>query len=176
MDVKKLNPWNWFRHEAPQLPAVTGERGLSPQLSLLQFHREMERNFLNLARAVDMGWPHFDTARPLWPSLDITTKDREYVITVEVPGVQEKDLKLEVTADGLLTVSGEKHQETHKGIPGNTRVERSYGTFSRVLSLPDDADRDAVSAFFRNGLLTITCPRRIEAREPARQIEIQKVA
>lgn len=176
MDVKKLNPWNWFRHEDQQLPAVSGDGALSPQQSLLQLHRDMERNFLNLARALDMGWPHFPSAQPLWPSLDISTGASEYVITVEVPGVQEKDLRLEVTADGTLTVSGEKHRETHKGILGSGRAERSYGAFSRVLSLPDDADRDAVTAFFRNGVLTITCPRRIEAREPARQIEIQKVA
>ncbi len=176
MDVKKLNPWNWFRHEEERLPAVTGERVPTPQESLLQLHRDVERSFLNFARAFDMGWPQVDAVKPLWPSLDILAKDNEYIITVEVPGVDEKDVKLEVSADGTLTVSGEKHKETHKGLLGNARLERSYGAFTRVLSLPDDADRDAVTAFFRNGVLTITCPRQVDAREPARRIEIQKVA
>ncbi len=176
MDVKKLNPWNWFRHEDQQMPAVSRVDHLTPQQSLLHLHRDMERNFFNVARALDMGWPHFRSAQPLWPSLDITTRDAEYVITVEVPGVHEKDLRLEVSADGTLTVSGEKHKDVPKGILGSTRVERTYGAFSRVLALPDDADRNAVSAFFRNGVLTITCPRQVEAREPARRIEIQKVA
>ena len=176
MDVKKLNPWNWFRHEEQRLPAVTNDRYANSYDSLLQLHRDFERSFQNLARSFDMAWPRTDIAQPVWPSLDIATKDKEYVITVEVPGVDEKDVKLEVTPDGTLTVSGEKHKETHKGILGTARVERSYGIFRRVLSLPDDADRDAVTAFFRNGVLTITCPRRVEAKEPARQIEIQKVA
>jgi HSP20 family protein len=123
-----------------------------------------------------MAWPYAEAARPLWPSLDILTEDKEYIITVEVPGVDEKDVKLEVSADGTLTVSGEKHKEVHKGLFGNANLERSYGAFTRVLSLPDDADHDAVTAFFRNGVLTITCPRQVEAREPARRIEIQKVA
>lgn len=123
-----------------------------------------------------MAWPRMEIAQPIWPSLDIATKEKEYVITVEVPGVDEKDVKLELTPDGTLTVSGEKHKEAHKGILGSARAERTYGAFRRVLALPDDAARDAVTAFFRNGVLTITCPRRVEAREPGRQIEIQKVA
>ena len=176
MDVKKLNPWNWFRHEEQRLPAVTDERVPTPQESLLQLQRDVERSFLNFARALEMGWPQVDAFKPLWPSLDILTKDNEYIITVEVPGVDEKDVKLEVSPDGTLTVSGEKHKETHKGLLGKARVERSYGAFTRVLSLPDDADRDAVTAFFRNGVLTITCPRLVEAREPGRRIDIQKVA
>lgn len=176
MDVKKLNPWNWFRHEDSALPAVSNDRTVTPYESLMQFHRDFERSFINMARAFDMAWPQSEIARPLWPSLDILTKDDAYVITIEVPGVDEKDVKLEVTPDGTLTVSGEKHSETHKGFLGAARVERSYGTFRRVLALPDDADRDAVTAFFRNGVLTITCPRQAQAHAPARQIEIQNVA
>src|SRR6185312_11254986 len=173
MDVKKLNPWNWFSHEDNNLPAVSQTSAAAPNDALVQLHRDLERSFLNMARSFDMALPLAEAARPLWPSLDILTKDKEYVITVEVPGVDEKDVKLEITADGTLTVSGEKHKETHKGFLGANRVERSYGAFRRVLALPEDTDRDVVTAVFRNGVLTITCPRQVEARTPARQIEIQ---
>ena len=109
------------------------------------------------------------------PAVDVYEDEHSVQLKLEVPGVAEKDLDIRVE-NNTLTVSGEKHKETHKGILGDARVERSYGAFRRILSLPDDADRDAVTAFFRNGVLTITCPRRMEAGEPARQIEIQKVA
>ncbi len=176
MDIKKLNPWNWLRHEDGSLPPPARDLAPGPHDALLQLHQDFERSFLNLARSFGMGWPQLDMAQPLWPRLDIMTKDNEYVIAVEVPGVDEKDVILEVLPDGRLTVRGEKRSETHAGTHANTRIERSYGAFRRVLALPEDADPDAVSACFRNGVLTITCPRKAQAQTPARQIEIQKVA
>lgn len=182
MDIKKLNPWNWFSREDDQLPARTQSQPDAGQpAGIVQLHEDLERTFNNVLR--NFGFPAF----PDWggqapnlflrPHIDVVSGEREYVITVEVPGVEEKDVKLELSQDGALIISGEKRQEKEADDRNIHRIERSYGAFRRVLSLPDDADRDELDAYFKNGVLTITCPRTaIAGNAPVKQIEIKKVA
>jgi HSP20 family protein len=185
MDIKTLNPWNWFRHEdASNVPAVRNDPSPTAADPFVQMHQEMDRAFANLMRSFGLPGPSllsqnlsgdgFGTL--LRPHVDVISGDREYKITVEVPGVDEKDVKLELLADGALVISGEKRRE-HQDKDGQLhRVERAYGAFRRVLSLPDDVDRDKVDAQFKNGVLTITCPRNAAVNAPAKQIEIRKAA
>lgn len=186
MDIKKLNPWNWFGHEEPtNLPAVRHDRqAASPGDALMQLQSEMDRAFAGLIRSFGLPGPSVwnsslsGTGDPiLRPHVDVVSGDREYKITVEVPGVDERDVKLELSADGALVISGEKRRDHEEASGQFHRIERSYSAFRRILSLPDDVDRDQVDAQFKNGVLTITCPR-IEAAAagPVRQIDIRKVA
>ncbi|WP_222937654.1 Hsp20/alpha crystallin family protein [Spartinivicinus ruber] len=109
------------------------------------------------------------------PSVDISAKDIEYLISVEVPGVEEKDIKLEIK-DHTLVISGEKKQEKEDKEEHHYRVERSYGCFQRVLAIPEDASTEEINASFKNGVLSITLPRRELPNRKAKQIEIKKAS
>jgi HSP20 family protein len=182
MDIKKLNPWNWFSREDAPLPARTQSQAYPGQpAGLVQLHEDLERTFNNVLR--NFGFPSFpdwaDQSQHLFlrPHVDVVSGEREYVITVEVPGVEEKDVRLELSEDGTLIISGEKRQDRESKDRDVHRVERSYGSFRRMLSLPEDADSDAIDAYFKNGVLTVTCPRLLATKSaPMKQIEIKKVA
>lgn len=177
MDIKKLNPWNWFSHEEEQarnVPVRQGDRQFYSPLS--QLHRDIDRMFGNVFPGIGWGRMLDIDDGLLRPNVDVSSTDKEYTITVEVPGVDEKDVKLELTHDGQLIVRGEKKQEKEQKDKNFHRVERSYGSFQRTLSLPEDAAKDVIDASFKNGVLTITCPRKAVSQTPAKRIEIKKAA
>ncbi len=104
------------------------------------------------------------------PLVDISEDDREYLIKAELPEVKKEDVK--VTAEeGTLTITGERKFEKEEKGKKYHRVERSYGSFVRNFSLPDDASPAQVSAEFRDGVLTVhlgkiakTKPQQIEVK------------
>jgi HSP20 family protein len=104
--------------------------------------------------------------------LDVGATDKEYTISVELPGVDPKDVKLELSGD-TLKISGEKKQETEHKEKDYYRIERSYGSFQRVLSLPEDADGDAITAEYKNGVMKIAIPRRQADAKDTKRIEIK---
>ena len=107
----------------------------------------------------------------IMPQVDIGESQKDYTITVEVPGVQEKDIDLTLI-DGTLTIRGEKRSEHEEKEKHYHRVERSYGSFQRILSLPNDADENTVKAKFKDGVLTITIAKDPQAKPAGRKIEI----
>ncbi len=187
MDIKKLAPWNWFKKEEEQSDAgVPVRRGDAlaqyPQggagNSMVQLHREVDRLFENAFRGFGLGPLRSDFFSPLTgegllkPRVDIGAADKEYSITVEVPGVSEKDVKVEISGN-TMTIRGEKKQEKEEKDKNFYRVERSYGSFQRVLSLPEDADQEDVKATFNKGVLTIKMPRKALLESDVKQIEIK---
>lgn len=104
--------------------------------------------------------------------MDIAATDREYVITAEVPGLEADDLQLELMDDTLL-IRGEKRQEWEKQNAGVYRVERRYGAFERMLSLPEDAERDRLEANLKHGVLTVTMPRKPSVKAASRLVEVK---
>jgi HSP20 family protein len=186
MDVKKLIPWNWFKKEeedagkpVPVKREGVGERSGTFSSPLQLVHHEIDRLFDEAFRG--FGLVPFGFERPLLsgvaesmlkPTLDLSASDKEYSITVEIPGVDEKDVKLEVVND-TLTISGEKKQEKKEEDKNYYRMERSYGSFQRVLSLPEDADQDDVKATFKKGVLTVTLPRKEIPKANVKQIEVK---
>jgi HSP20 family protein len=110
------------------------------------------------------------------PALDIRREEKQYVVNVEIPGVDQNDIKVEIN-DNELTISGEKREEykssdENADAPG-LYTERVYGTFTRVLALPDDVDEEGITADHKNGLLTITLPRKVEEKT-IRSIAVNK--
>jgi HSP20 family protein len=107
------------------------------------------------------------------PVVDVREKDGHYIIDAELPGVSEKDLKLELK-NGLLTLSTEKKEEKgDKDKDGRwIRRERRESFFSRSFELPDDADGDKIEAKFKDGLLTIELPKKAEASPKLVQIKV----
>ena len=187
MDIKKLAPWNWFKKEEEGSGAIvpvkhsekqTIDREDSGSHPMIQLQQEMDRIFENAFRGFGLsplskGWLTPLTASGLLrPQLDIAVTDKEYSITVEVPGVSQKDVKIEI-ADDTMTILGEKKQEKEEREKDYYRVERSYGSFQRVLSLPEDANQDEVKATFKNGVLSIKMPRKALPKSNMKQIAIK---
>ena len=110
----------------------------------------------------------------LAPASDASANDDAYRISMELPGVDEKDMDVSVD-DGVVTVKGQKSSQTEE--KGETWFfsERQYGAFSRTFRLPPDADEDKVKADLKNGVLTISVPKK-SAEPPAdRRVKINAV-
>jgi HSP20 family protein len=97
------------------------------------------------------------------PAVNVYEKEGQYVIEAELPGVSEKDLKLELK-NGLLTLSTEKKEEKGDKDKAGKWIhrERRESYFSRSFELPDNADGDKIDATFKDGLLTVRLPQKAE--------------
>jgi HSP20 family protein len=164
MGIKDLIPWNNGGREV----AIHRGADVSPFFTL---HREMNRMFDDVFRGFDLA--PFGSPRGLsglgWPQIDIDETDKEVRITAELPGLDEKDVSLEI-ANGVLSISGEKKSESED--KARRFSERYYGRFERRIPL-EDVDEDKVSAAFKNGVLTITVPKSAGAKN-VRRIAINR--
>ena len=147
----KLAPWNWFDNDARDTVPMT------PLTPVDELHNEIDRLFQNVFRGFASPWGMMRNAAgpvmkemALRPRLDMTGDDKQYVVTVEIPGVSPDDISLEAR-DGALLLRGEKKQEATSDEKGVYRMERTYGSFERVLPLPEDASEDAVTASHKDG-------------------------
>jgi len=143
----------------------------------------VESLFGDLQRDINRVFSDFFTdveTRPLgqWvtgrlvPSMDIAETDKAFEVKAELPGMDEKDVEITI-ADGLLTIKGEKKDETEEKDKSFHRVERSYGSFQRTLSLPANVDEEKISADFAKGVLEVTLPKSREAAKGPKKIGIK---
>jgi HSP20 family protein len=103
------------------------------------------------------------------PAIALVEAEDHFVLKADLPGLAEDDVSIEVQ-DGTLKISGERKAEHETREQGWYRLERSYGSFSRSLTLPDGVDPDAISAEFERGVLEVRIPKP-EERKP-RRVEI----
>lgn len=90
------------------------------------------------------------------PKVDISENEKNFIVEAEIPGVKKEDMKISLQ-ENILTISGEKKTETSEKKEKNFyRSERSYGTFTRSFTLPEEVNPDKVDAKFENGVLRIT--------------------
>lgn len=108
-------------------------------------------------------------ARDFHPALDISEGDTEYVIRMDIPGVKQSDLAIEVK-DDILTIRGHREWAVDGNANGISHLERAYGTFSRSLRLPQDAEEE-IDAALDEGVLTLTIPK--AARTLPKTIEVK---
>jgi HSP20 family protein len=134
------------------------------ELSSLQ--TEMNRLF---NAAFDQPPGNGGGARRWTPAMDLLETDEHFVLRADLPGLTESDVNIELE-DNMLTVSGERKAEHESKGEGFYRVERSFGSFSRSLTLPKGIDPEAVTAAFQNGVLEVRVPKP-EQRKP-RKISI----
>jgi len=100
------------------------------------------------------------------PPVDLIEAEDHFVLKADLPGLSEDDVSIEVQ-DGTLTISGERTAEHESRERGWYRIERSFGSFNRSLTLPDGVDADAISAQFDRGVLEVRIPKP-EERKPRR--------
>lgn len=160
MALRDLIPWN---NGSRNVAVQRGEAG-NPLLAL---HREMNRLFDDAFRSFDLG-PFGSATAMGWPNVELDESDKEVKVVAELPGLEQKDVNVEL-ANGVLTISGEKKSETED--KQRLFSERYYGRFERRIPV-DDVDQDKVAASFANGVLTVTLPKSPTAQQKVKRIAI----
>jgi HSP20 family protein len=126
------------------------------------FSTEFNRLFNSL-------WEQSAASQRWVPEMDLVETDDHYMLKADLPGMKPEDVAIEFN-DGTLTISGERKAEYERKEKGFFRLERSFGRFSRSLTLPEGIDPDKIAAEFRDGVLEVTIPKP-EERKP-RRIEV----
>jgi HSP20 family protein len=129
------------------------------------FQREMNRLFHDFFEVAPFGGK--DSG--VFPEIDVKETDRDIRVSVELPGLEEKDVEVLLSADSL-TIKGEKKEEKAESY---YRSERRYGSFSRVIPLASDIEPDKAEAKFKKGVLHITIPKTEKARADVKKIPIK---
>ena len=106
------------------------------------------------------------------PSVDVAETDNEVVVTAELPGVEQDDVDITIT-DDVLTLKGEKKEEKEVKEKNYHRIERSYGSFQRSVSLPAGVQADKAKATYKDGVLHITVPKTEEAKPKQIKIDVE---
>ena len=111
-------------------------------------------------------------SRPWTPAVDIYETENELVLKADIPEVDPKNVGIQLE-NGTLTLKGErKFEQEQKNGKGFHRIERSYGTFVRAFSLPETVDAEKVKADYKNGVLTVTVPKKEVAKPRTINVEI----
>jgi HSP20 family protein len=142
-----------------------------PFRDLLATQREFDRLF---REAFSPIFGESDLSSRTWmPPVDIFETDGEVVLKAELPGVKPEDVELRVE-NNTLFLRGERRFEKEVNEENYHRVERSYGSFSRSFTLPSSIDSEKVKAEYKDGLLTLTMPKREEAKPKTIKIAVSK--
>jgi HSP20 family protein len=111
-----------------------------------------------------------NSALTTWaPAVDIYETENELVLKADLPDINEKDLDIRVE-NNMLTVRGERKFEQNVKEDNYLRIERTYGAFSRSFSLPNTVNPETIGAEYKNGVLTVTLPKREESKP--RQVKV----
>ncbi len=114
---------------------------------------------------------HLAPGMGMHPALELQDRKDHYRLAAELPGMEEKDIDIELS-DGVLSISGEKRDQSEEKSGDYLMRERSYGSFRRRLTLPGDIDPDSVEAKYRNGVLTVRIGKDRQAAERVRKIAV----
>ena len=130
-------------------------RALAPWTGTDVFKREMDRLF---DRFFEPRWDEFELVGEWAPRVDVSETKDAVVVKAEMPGMEQKDINVELE-NQVLTIKGEKHQEKEEKGEKLHRMERSWGAFSRSFRLPAAVEGGKVNATFKNGILVVTLPK-----------------
>ena len=177
VEVKKTKP-----AASASKAAVPASEGSTYPLGNLR--REMDRLFEDF----EANLPSFGFGRSMFdmepfrrlghafeaelPSVDLTETNDAFTLTAEMPGLEEKDVDVTLS-DDMLTVSGEKQEESTREEDDHHISERRYGSFKRSFRLPASVEDDKISAALTNGVLTVTLPKSAEAKAKVKKIDVK---
>lgn len=166
------------RHEA-KTPASPAPLGSSRPLDHLR--REIDRIFENFhpmawhlpfgRSGFELAWPH-EGAWNVTPAVDVAEKEKQYEITAELPGMEEKDIDIKF-ANGMLTIKGEKKEEKEEREKDYYVSERRYGSFMRSFQVPEGVDTGKIEANFSKGVLTVVMPKSADAQKNEKKITVK---
>lgn len=165
MQIKDLIPWN--RKESAVGPMTRDEH---PVLGL---QREMNRVFGSFWSRFQQSFDELDGRLGFGtPRADVAETSEAVEVSVELPGLDAKDIDVSLTGD-MLTIKGERKAEREENHRGYYLSERSYGSFYRSIPLPPGVATDDAKAEFKKGVLTVSLPRTPEAQAKVKRIEVK---
>jgi HSP20 family protein len=152
------------------IPVGTDRPGARREANPFAFlQQEIDRLFEGLGG----NFPVFAPSRAALPRMDVSETDKVIEVTAELPGLEAKDIKLDLT-NNILTIRGEKKSDREEKDKDYHLIERSFGSFSRSVQLPDGVNAEDVSAEIAKGVLTVTIKK--PAARAGKQIEIKSAA
>ena len=132
----------------------------------------------NLRREMDRLWEEFfgprevATSETSWvPAVDISETKDAVIVKAEVPGMEPKDIDISLSGD-ILTIKGEKRQQTEEKDENFHRIETRYGAFSRSIRIPVPVDADRIEAKYEKGVLKVTLPKREEVKPKRIEVKV----
>lgn len=156
MNLKDIIPW--------------AEKGMSPwgdfEKSFHSLRKEMDRLMEGFGGGGHVAFKGFD------PRINVSENDKTLTVSAELPGLDEKDIDLSAR-DGYLVLKGEKKFENEEKDDDHHLVERSYGSFQRVIPVPAGVELDKIEAKFKKGVLKIKIPKSAEAIKSGQKIAIK---
>ncbi len=165
MTMRSMVPFGWGGSTLPGRTASDDP--------FVRLWNDVDRLFSSVVR---------DTGQTEWPQVgniglpvEVSETGTELKVMAELPGVDEKDVSVELVGD-VLTIKGEKRSAEERKDEGYYLTERRYGTFSRALRLPYVVEADKIQASFKNGVLTVTLPKPAELQQQVKRIEVKTAA
>jgi len=120
----------------------------------------------------DDFFPMFTTRSNSMPSVNIKENEKNFTLDLAVPGMDKKDLKIDINED-VLTISSETKNETEENSDGYKRKEFSYSSFCRSFYLPEHVNKEKIAASYKDGILTVELPKQEEEKSKiSKQIKI----
>ena len=149
------------------LPTLFSDQGL-----MRDPFAALRRQMNELSESLGREWPLSTEVGAGAPAVNVAETEKAIEITAELPGVDAKDVKVQIEGQNVI-VSGEKKREREEKEKNWHLVERSYGSFRRAVTLPFEPAHDAVSANFDNGVLRIDIAKPANAKSTAKTVEIK---
>jgi len=166
---------NLIRRRTGSMPAQRrgGSSGdwFSPQ-TLRREIDELFEDFFSLAPSSSLFTGGLGMESGFTPSVDVVERDNQLLMRVDLPGLSEKDIHVDVDDDNVLTIRGEKTREESTEDRGYVCSEREYGSFVRAMQLPNAIDASHIDAEFKNGVLELHIPKAAQSR--SREVPIGK--
>ena len=171
------------KHEGRSAAAPRGGWADWPSFPLFDLRRQMDR-LLDDFKSGYMMFPfapkpfggeplrRAEMAPLSFPPMDVAESEKDYRITAELPGMDQKSIELAL-ADDVLTIKGDKKEEHEEKDEDHYLSERRFGSFQRSFQIPSGIDAGRIAAQFANGVLTVTLPKSAEAQTRQRKIEIK---
>lgn len=143
----------------------------NPTRELMNLEKEFSKLFNTFGSRFGLRDSDDDFENAVWsPLTDISEDNDKYVLSMDIPGVDKKDVKI-AYKNGSIVVSGERKQESEEKTSKYHRIERAYGKYYREFMLPEKIVEDKIEAKFKDGTLTVTIPKAEEAKP--REIDIK---
>ena len=149
--------------------ALAQRRGLANPLSA--FRQEMDKLVENFFGGFDFH-PFGRRSVTFMPQVDVADTDKEIKVSVELPGLDDKDVEVSLTRE-TLTIKGEKREEKEEKGKDYYRSERSFGSFTRTIPLPFEIDAEKAAASFKKGVLTVNLPKTKQVISETKKVAIK---
>lgn len=167
MNIERLNPWSWLssdkHHHSDNTLTQQEETSKEHRQPLMYLQQEVDNFIGGSLRSFGLtsnvfGDDLFHHNSPFKPKLDVISSNDQYQLMLEVPGMKKEALSITIDSEHI-TISGKKDNMVEDQQQGLHHKERCYGQFTRLLTLPKDADPDHIQAVLNNGILELTIPR-----------------